>query len=423
VSAVIQDIGAKSVVYLPVGKDDKQLFYIPFFAMRADKDGKLDVAVQNGMTEATKIVSVWLLLSPQNKLEDIAKYIRTQEAITPIDSRFVNVQASQLVGILFANLSVVEEEPRIGFQSVQLTNYAAQGEIQLNAIVPAGDADTIAKELQANKRLPIFTITYDLSARKTISQSEFQADLRYFSDTKAAKELLSAPKTSEKFGWKVGTEGVELEQPFLTREQRGIFQGRMKAEVKVLIQLENDQDLPFIDYMKNYFDKVLERLFFDTDKTPLGQQLGNMSVLDFDPRDLQPDQIDQLVTDVKNFFSSEDKTFVNTEVAASASFLGFGGSASVKYTKDELQKRMEDKGWKFEPKGQFKVPKSFEYHVVNDTNLRTEGVLSLDVLRTERIFARFNNRVSADNRYYPQSVADYLVDFEILGVSHLLHIR
>jgi hypothetical protein len=414
VSAVLQKIAAKSIVYLPLSKDDKQLFYIPFFAMKAGKDDKLEVAVQIGTTPTTKIVSVWLLLSPQNGLEAIAAYIRAQEAITSIDKRFADVQPSQLVGIPFANLDVVEEEPRIGFRQVRLTNYAAQGEIQLNAEVPAADAEKIADDLREKKRLPVFTVQYDLSARKTISQSEIQADLRFFSETKAAKTLLGAPKTSEKFGWKVGPGGVQLEQPFLTRDQRGTFEGRMKAEVKVLIQLEDDRDLAFLGYMQGYFDKVFQRFVFDIDKTPLGQQLANMSAFDFDPKDLSPQQIDQMVADVKNFFSQENANENTFEAGASASFLGIGGSGSVKTSGKTLRKSMEDKGWKFEPKGKFLVPKSFEVHVVDSKTLKTEGVLSLVVLRTERMFARFNHRVSAANTYYPQTIADHLVAFEIL---------
>ena len=54
VSAVLEDIDAKSEVYLPVGTNDKQLFYIPFFAMKADKDGKLAVVVR---TETPRLPS------------------------------------------------------------------------------------------------------------------------------------------------------------------------------------------------------------------------------------------------------------------------------------------------------------------------------------------------------------------------------
>ena len=50
---------------------------------------------------------------------------------------------------------------------------------------------------------------------------------------------------------------------------------------------------------------------------------------------------------------------------------------------------MEDKGWQFEAKGKFMVPKSFKVNLVHTMSLKTEGVLSLEVLRTERMFVRF----------------------------------
>ena len=40
----------------------------------------------------------------------------------------------------------------------------------------------------------------------------------------------------------------------------------MKAQVKVLIQLEDERDLAFLGYMQGYFDKVFQRFVFDTDK-------------------------------------------------------------------------------------------------------------------------------------------------------------
>jgi len=171
--------------------------------------------------------------------------------------------------------------------------------------------------------------------------------------------------------------------------------------------------------MLGYFDKVFQRVMIDTDKTPLGQQLARMAAYDFDPRDITPDQIDKLVADVKNFFSSEDMTFSNTEVGASASFCGFGGSASAKFTRQELRKRMEDKGWKFETVGKLTVPKSFEVNVVNDTVLRSEGAISGTVLREQLQFARFNHRVSTANVYYPQAAKDALVELENLKAEVL----
>jgi len=231
-STLLRDIGATSLVYRPFSKEDKQLYYVPFFVFKGDKDGTLDVAVLNGPTPNTKQIAIWLLLSPQNRVDAIASFLRNEEAKAPVDKRYANVQPGDLIGLLLSNLEVTEEEPRIGFRSVRQTNYAPQGEIQLVAEVRAEDAERVATDLRAGKKgqLPVFNIQYDLSARRKLSQSDIQGSMCVLSETKAAKDLLGSPKSSEKCGWKLLSGGVEFQQPFLMRQQRDTFEGRPRRK-------------------------------------------------------------------------------------------------------------------------------------------------------------------------------------------------
>ena len=58
-------------------------------------------------------------------------------------------------------------------------------------------------------------------------------------------------------------------------------------------------------------------------------------------------------------------------VAGSGSF-GYGPlsmGSSGNYSREELKKLMEDKGWKFETSGKFTIPKSLDVYLVDNTAL------------------------------------------------------
>jgi len=80
---------------------------------------------------------------------------------------------------------------------------------------------------------------------------------------------------------------------------------------------------------------------------------------------------------------------------------------------------MIDKGWSFEARGNISVPKTFEVHLINYTALKSEGVVSMQVARTQRGFERFSHLVSTTSRYYPLSAGDELIALE--EVRALVH--
>src|SRR5579859_6099258 len=69
VSAALTDIKGKSLVYQSTDQKELKLFYAPFFALEEDKpgSGRPKVTVQKSPNEGMGLVTVTLLLSPQNK--------------------------------------------------------------------------------------------------------------------------------------------------------------------------------------------------------------------------------------------------------------------------------------------------------------------------------------------------------------------
>src|SRR5262249_49274739 len=90
VSAILADIGMTSVVYRSVDAASKQLYYRPFFALKTDAKGKLDVRVGQSASSEKKQVGLTVLLSPQGKLDAMAAYLRAQEKTAPIDPQYAN---------------------------------------------------------------------------------------------------------------------------------------------------------------------------------------------------------------------------------------------------------------------------------------------------------------------------------------------
>lgn len=414
VSAVLADIGSKSVVYRSVDANAKQLYYVPFFALKADAQGSPDVRLGASPTPGRKQVLLTLLLSPQNKLEAVAAYIRAQEKLVALDPRYADVEAGQLIGIPLANLVVEEESPRIGFQRIDLPNYGAQGVLDLVADLPETQAKEVAEAIRSKSQFPQFTVRYDLSTRQELSQSELQASVRQLFKTNAVKDLLSAKSAGEQFGWQVNPDGLKLVQPHVTRSAREKFEGLLTDEARILMEVENEKDEQILrdQLQQDYFKKVFSKYPIDTDSNPLGRELARLNAYGLDPTDLKPDQIDKLVADVKNFFNQENLDKKSFEAGGSASFLGIGGSANVKTNTETLRKTMTDKGWKFESNGKHIVPKSFEVHILNQTALESSGTFSSAIIRRKRDFTKFNSRVSTSNVYMPLTAKDELVALE-----------
>ena len=98
----------------------------------------------------------------------------------------------------------------------------------MKAVVPSANADKVAEDLRENRRIPTFIVRYDLHARITRSQSEIQADLKYFSETKAAKTLLGTTADFGEVWLEGGTKrsscGAIFPNPEMDR--RYFFEGR-----------------------------------------------------------------------------------------------------------------------------------------------------------------------------------------------------
>lgn len=413
VSGALQKIQGKSAVYEPT-KPDKEfkLFYIPFFALEESQlgSGRPKVRVQKSPNPGNGLVTVTLLLSPQNLVDGIAQYVRASTVLNGPDDRYKNVQPFNLTGIPLRNLTVDEVEPRYGFRQVTQPNFGAQGTLELVAEMTMEKAEQVASDIESSRRAPQFDVRYDLATDQELSETAIRASAVYLHQTDAAKELSSAKPGGEKFGFQVGPAGLQISQPFLTKSQQQVFEGRIKTEVSMVLRIGNEKDVEFVRQMTDYFRKVFERVDELKLDGPLSQQLANLSSYGLDQEDLKADKLDKLVADVKNFFSQEDWEKKTFEAGASASFLGIGGSGSVKTSGESLHKMMTDKGWRFEAQGHITVPKAFEVHIVNRTSLKSEGAVSGAVVRQQRGFTGFNHRVSAANLYHPTAAKDVFVE-------------
>ncbi len=422
VSSALVDIQGKSAVYAPVDPDKEfKLFYIPFFALEEAEPGsrRPKVQVEKSPNVGNGLVTITLLLSPQNKVDALARYVRANAELNALDDRYKDIQPVNLTGIPLSNLRVDEVEPRYGFRQVNLPSYSAQGTLRLVAEMRMEMAEQVASEIERGQRVPEFDISYDLAADQELSESTIRANAVYLYHTDAAKDLMSSKPAGETFGFHVGPDGVQLSQPFLTRNQRQTFEGKIRTEVSMVLRIGNEKDNEFVRQMMDYFDKVFERADPLSVDGPLSQQLANLSSYELDDEDLKADKLNKLVADVKNFFSQEDWQKNTFEADASASFLGIGASGSVKTSGESLHKEMIDKGWKFEVQGGITVPKAFEVHIINQTSLKSEGAVSGAVIRQQRGFTGFVHRVSASNLYHLTTAGDKSVDIAELRAQVL----
>ncbi len=203
VSAAIADIQGKSVVYQPTDPKEFKLFYIPFFAMEESesKSCRPKVFVEQGPTPGKSLVTLRLLLSPQNKIDSIAAFIRANAKLKAADPRYISVTSFNLTGIPLRNLSIEETWPRYGFTQVKLPEYGAQGVLRLvTSEMSLDDAERLALNIEKGNVVPEFDIRFDLATDQELSQSEIQGSMAYIYKTEAVKDLCGAKSACEKFG-------------------------------------------------------------------------------------------------------------------------------------------------------------------------------------------------------------------------------
>ena len=146
--------------------------------------------------------------------------------------------------------------------------------------------------------------------------------------------------------------------------------------------MENEEDLKRLDeQVKVFLDKALKSE--EIQEAEIKARLGNFRRTGFEPGDLSPDKIEQLVVDAKNALAQTDSTKFSFQGSASASYLGLGGSASASFNRESLRQEMMDKGWKIEVKGSVYDPKSLNVYVVDKTALTKD--LRLDISIAHRI--------------------------------------
>ncbi|MGA9769560.1 MAG: hypothetical protein WBV94_11000 [Blastocatellia bacterium] len=395
VSTPLSDIAAKSDVYLAgTAADDNRLFFTPFFAFKADQDRKLKAIRQNPPPgQQSHSVLLTILVSPQTKVEAMAAFIRSQHQLATPPGRFSNLQSSSLIAIPMLNLRIEEIADGPIFKAVTLLEETLEDEITLQTIGFSKEvADELAGDLREGRFIPRFKVTYELNAVFTDSVSTAEVRVANAATTEAVQQLLGNGKA---FNFDINITGGALDTgaTIITRDQKTSFEGDVKEQVRIAYTVQNSEDLKILEAsMNRYLNSSLSPFSISLTEV-FANDIAKLSDFGFQKSDLQPDQINRLVSSVKQAYQQEDKKLIDTSFAAKADFLGlFSAGADGNFKLDELKKSMEEKGWQFELEGNVTVPKSFQVFVVDKKALRRESNFAVSVRRE----TLQNNRLTAE---------------------------
>ena len=419
VTPVLLDIHGRSAVFTELA-NPTSAYYTPFFAFKSDGQGRLIVKIQPTASPLVSQLSIWLLISPQVKVNAIANFLRNDGSAATV---FHSIAPSQLTGLPLARLSVKQQTddaspgPIVTFRPVVLQNQSAQAELMLSAYVSATDAASISDSLRDGIVIPEFEIDYSVNAVLADAQSAIQADLITLSDSNAAKSLANAPRLGDQFAFAYSGGALQVRQPFMTRAQSSSFSAKLKSEMRVVATIHNESDTLFLESsLDTFVDKLFVSAAIDTDATPLGQQLRNMSVFGLAGKSFDPDKVDQLVADIKNFFVNEAQEVFTTDVDTDGDVYWWlvDVSADGTQTRDEFKRRLVEKGWKFEAKGMVSVPKALEVDVIDSAVLRNSGSFSILQERSKIAMGRRIHRLNTGDRCYDAGTVDNLGELAVL---------
>lgn len=406
----LPEINSRTNIYPPVGKDERLGYYSPFFAFEADEHGELVIGqTRNPRRPDETILRLSLLVSPTSLLEDVSRQIREAEELDP-RGRYGGIQASDLIAIPLAGLTVKESHDVYGFQTASVPYLSTLGRIDLVCRVPTDLADQYVEDLQNGGTS--FMVEYELNALK-FTRSTAKMRRVYFYDTNAVKELRGAGSPLRIANQ--GTDSLSVEATAVTRKQRDTFRGRLVSELEADVIISSDADRQFLEgIVLTYVTRAFEAESIDPFKEGgCVTLLSRLAQYDFAGGDIKPDQFQKLANDIQKFFSSKDQTHFHFDAKAEASFCGlFGAEASMSLTRDELRERMEKAGWNFKTEGRFTVPKSLDIYVLQETVLSTEGVVQVNLTTARNQAARFSEPVMTTTRFFPGGPAsdpEYLV--------------
>ena len=364
------DIGQKTNIYYSKSSQNNaiNLYHTPFFVFKSNKEGTgLEVRLLDvpGSIDKKQVV-ITILNSPVVKKKSLVQSIINTENIRPTNPEIKNITDNNLITIPFIQLKITQAQTTGGAIFLPYLNeYTnAPSEIDLIAELPDGQSQILANQLREDKIELQFKVYYEVNARFTRSESEVDVKGLFLYDSKAAKDIMGSGGA---FGWRANVvrnqnSTIKKDELIVTRSQKETFTGRVKNEIEVQYRIENENDIQLLQFWQDYFTAIFKPVNISLSNGSFSSEIANLSGYGFDKRDIEPDEIDNMLNDIKTQFEDEakDNIEISGSGSAKAGFLGIGGdaSASGSYKKDEFRKRMEDFGWKFELKGKSYVPKS-----------------------------------------------------------------
>jgi hypothetical protein len=388
-----------------INNSNNKFIHTPYFAFRKTSDGKLDVQI-NKVNATKSAIVLTLLCSPQELKKSIADYIRI-DAIKRNKTELININEKDIVTPNFISLKIEDITPETDFRFPENNNtgniYVVS--IPITIVINTTDVSNLVTELQNGKRVPQFKITYTLNAKFLQSSSQVKADVANLYNSTALQDLKGA---SGAFSWAANypAGSVTKAATTVTRNQKQTFEGRIKNEISVAYDIENPDDLKFLQEQMDKFGKdIFKKATIDLTKGDFAQELARLSSYGFAKQDIEPDRIDTFFSKIKDYFLDEHQNELDASLktGGSAYFGMFSGDLDTKVTKNDYAKQLRDNGWEIEQKGNIYIPKSLEVWMLNETSLNQNASIRVRINKSKRdAFQQTLVITTKENNYFPE---------------------
>ncbi len=409
----LTDIGQRTVIYKPQilqGNSDPAavLFFTPFFVFENNKDGSLKVDVFEPSAENRPWqVRLTLLVSPDDLLSRIAASVRAAAATSLPLKPYQFLLPQNLVPVEFTSISIAEANGNGDpvstplFASFTSNTITAGQPLELFADCKTeAQARDLALKLREKKALAHFRVDYRLFATMTVSQASVDVHSISIKNTDGVQTLSGAGRA-----FKVSVDPAnglaEIgNNDIISRDQQMSFDAQVRNQIRADYKFEREEDRQFLmDQLNTFMGEATTQANINLED--VGKAMNQLSAYSFSPSDLSPDKIQNLAIEAKNAMQTEDQSKFSFAGSASASFCGFGGSASAGFSRDDLKKQMTDKGWTFGDGGEKYVPKSLKVYVVNKNALESVKDIDLNVKQVQRTQPLIHAFVSSDRGFAP----------------------
>ncbi len=311
-------------------------------------------------------VSVQLVMNPSPLLKAAQAEIAAREGKA----------VPKLSSVVLRELSV-EEQPgkqsRLFEPLNQPGESSGSGEYTLIAYMPEAEAKVYAEELRTGKRHAEFRVTAKLYAVRETGKATATARVAKIKDTNAYTKLVGTGGTSSTTA---KDNIVSQTAAPMTRSQQQELTAKIADEIALALQITgNPKQLGILKEQVAEFMK-LHAFGKERQIDITVAELTKLNPYEFDPADLKPDVVEKFVADVKAFLNKESRDTASFAAGGS----GWGVSANASYSKEQLRKKLEDKGWNISQEGKKFIPKSITVHDVNrqviDTHVGFSGMLT-----------------------------------------------